>query len=275
MPTGLSIHLGVNNPGGENCSGSTLTGSENDARAMQALAGARDFRTALLPPEQTTRRRVWKELATAAHALRSGDILLVTFSGHGTQVRDHDDERDFYDETWCLADGELIDDCLHHAWAKFRAGVRIVVVSDSCKSGTVQMRAWGGNMRLASSALREQRARELAAWDSSFRAADAALAPEIADLVLERRRRSSVRIAANVLLLAACGEGEDAQERGGHGLFTRTLLDIWRGGFDGTYADLIRAVRRGVSGENPRQHPGIALDGTRDRSLLDSRAFTI
>jgi hypothetical protein len=41
------------------------------------------------------------------------------------------------DETWCLYDGQLLDDELHGAWEKFQAGVRILVFSDSCHSGTV------------------------------------------------------------------------------------------------------------------------------------------
>ena len=43
---------------------------------------------------------------------------------------------DLEDETWCLYDGELIDDELAELWAHFAKGVRIVVLSDSCHSGT-------------------------------------------------------------------------------------------------------------------------------------------
>jgi hypothetical protein len=41
------------------------------------------------------------------------------------------------DETWCLFDGHLIDDYLRGALAKIASGVRVVVISDSCHSGTV------------------------------------------------------------------------------------------------------------------------------------------
>ena len=47
------------------------------------------------------------------------------------------EEADKLDETWCLYDGQLIDDELYFELSKFAAGVRILVLSDSCHSGTV------------------------------------------------------------------------------------------------------------------------------------------
>ena len=47
------------------------------------------------------------------------------------------DEADKQDETWCLYDGQLIDDELYFELSRFKAGVRILVLSDSCHSGTV------------------------------------------------------------------------------------------------------------------------------------------
>jgi hypothetical protein len=46
------------------------------------------------------------------------------------------------DETWCLFDGELLDDELHELWARFTRGVRVLVLSDSCHSGTVTRMAY-------------------------------------------------------------------------------------------------------------------------------------
>src|SRR6185369_3810224 len=46
-------------------------------------------------------------------------------------------EDDALDETWCLWDRQLIDDELYCLWSRFKPGVRIVVLSDSCHSGTV------------------------------------------------------------------------------------------------------------------------------------------
>ena len=67
-----------------------------------------------------------------------GDIFFLTYSGHGGQAPDlNGDEPDGKDETWCLYDGELIDDELYSSWGAFAAGVRIFLLSDSCHSGSV------------------------------------------------------------------------------------------------------------------------------------------
>ena len=70
--------------------------------------------------------------------LVSGDILLLTYSGHGGQIPDvTGEETDKLDETWCLYDGQLIDDEMYLELSRFAAGVRVLVFSDSCHSGTV------------------------------------------------------------------------------------------------------------------------------------------
>jgi len=77
-------------------------------------------------------------LDQAAKDLATGDIFFLTYSGHGGQLPDKNgDEPDGQDETWCLYDGQLVDDELYAKWAKFKPGVRIFVLSDSCHSGSV------------------------------------------------------------------------------------------------------------------------------------------
>ena len=83
----------------------------------------------------------------AAKTLKRGDTFFLTYSGHGGQVPDSNgdegcfgDTKDGMDETWCLFDRELIDDELAALYARFRAGVRILVLSDSCHSGSVTRR---------------------------------------------------------------------------------------------------------------------------------------
>ena len=74
-------------------------------------------------------------IRSAAKSLRAGDLFFLTFSGHGGQVPDvTGDEADKQDETWCLYDGQLIDDELYFELSRFAAGVRILVLSDSCHS---------------------------------------------------------------------------------------------------------------------------------------------
>ena len=81
-------------------------------------------------------------MRSAAKQLRRGDLFFLTYSGHGGQVPDvTGEEDDKKDETWCLYDGQLIDDELYFELSRFAAGVRILVLSDSCHSGTVTREA--------------------------------------------------------------------------------------------------------------------------------------
>lgn len=65
-------------------------------------------------------------------------MFVIYYSGHGGQVSDvNGDEADAYDETWCLYNGQLIDDEIYYAFSSFKEGVRIFMLSDSCHSGTV------------------------------------------------------------------------------------------------------------------------------------------
>ena len=47
------------------------------------------------------------------------------------------EETDQLDETWVLYDRQLLDDELYDLWCRFAPGVRILMISDSCHSGTV------------------------------------------------------------------------------------------------------------------------------------------
>src|SRR5205085_944566 len=104
-----------------------------------AIAEARGFgqRTMLLT-SQATVENFKTAFAEAAAALDAGDTLFITYSGHGGQVPDtNGDEPDGMDETWCLFDRELVDDELYGMFGTLAAGVRVVVLSDSCHSGSV------------------------------------------------------------------------------------------------------------------------------------------
>jgi uncharacterized caspase-like protein len=76
-------------------------------------------------------------------AAASGDVVAITFSGHGTYVPDlNGDELDGLDEGLCPYDlqtggGALIDDEIHELFMARKPGVRLVLISDSCHSGTV------------------------------------------------------------------------------------------------------------------------------------------
>ena len=136
---GYAIAIGLNaiDPAHYGTNGA-LSGCEPDANDMASIASALNYQVTKLLTAQATRQAVLAAIDDHAQRLVAGDLLVVSYSGHGGQVPDQNgDEADLLDETWCLYDGQLLDDELHAAWVKFRAGVRILALSDSCHSGTV------------------------------------------------------------------------------------------------------------------------------------------
>jgi hypothetical protein len=78
------------------------------------------------------------EIKNAVKSLVSGDFLVIHYSGHGTQVYDiHGDEKDSYDEAVYLYDGPVIDDDINSALGAIPDGATVLLLFDSCFSGTV------------------------------------------------------------------------------------------------------------------------------------------
>ena len=150
-----SLHIGLNSVAAthyEAGAGRSAAASSTPTtwRLSRARAG---WRPKVLLTKNATRAKVLAGIRAAATRLKKGDMFFLTYSGHGGQVRDvTGEEEDSRDETWCLYDGELIDDELYFALSRFAAGVRILVLSDSCHSGTVT-RALGGGRRRRDAAL--------------------------------------------------------------------------------------------------------------------------
>src|SRR5215207_9736060 len=146
MPKGLSIHLGLNTVDFRHYDGwdGLLQACEADANDMAKLAKSLGYAgTTVLLSKNGTVAKFAKAMDEAAKKLVAGDILFLSYSGHGGQVpdRDGDDDADGLDETWCLWDRQLVDDELYGLFGKFAKGVRIVLLSDSCHSGTVARNA--------------------------------------------------------------------------------------------------------------------------------------
>jgi len=143
MPTGYSLHIGINqfDRGYYGQDLSFLNAPIKDAQYWHSLAQSLGYaQTLKLEDSQAKAKVLLAQLQEWAGTLQAGDLLLITYSGHGSQVLNErlgveDNER--YDQTWCLYDRELLDDELFDCFQQFKTGVRITVVSDSCHSGTI------------------------------------------------------------------------------------------------------------------------------------------
>lgn len=146
MRRAFAVIAGVNDYPG---TGLDLSGCVNDALDMSELVRDRWRSQALVTQKVDVLMDAHATKANVTEALRSaisqagwGDRILYHWSGHGTWVPDRDgDEIDFRDEAQCLYDfqdgGLFTDDELHTLFSATRAGVGVLLLSDSCHSGTM------------------------------------------------------------------------------------------------------------------------------------------
>jgi hypothetical protein len=135
LGVGISLHVGVNQTDPFKLGAGafpTLFGCDLAARAMEGITRVRGFRRRLtLVDGAATRQAVVTWLQAAAATSRAGDLVMITFAGHGARIRD---DRPVA-RGMVLADAKLRDDDLQAELVRFRAGVRVVVIGDCCFSG--------------------------------------------------------------------------------------------------------------------------------------------
>lgn len=234
-----------------------LRAAEADALAMCQIAENRGFNSTKLLREKATRQGVIGHIVEASAQLVAGDIFFISYAGHGNQIPDTSgDEGDGLDETWCLYDGQLIDDELLVMWSQFKPGVRVLIVSDSCHSGTVNR---GGNTQeLLVGAHVTDTARSSGASAATNQTAIAVryrFMPRSAsnatflgnrDFYDEIKRNipgNIPDIKASVKLLSGCRDDQFAKDGDENGFFTSTLLKVWQDGkFDGDYHRLFEKI---------------------------------
>ncbi len=135
-----ALCIGINNYPGTHMD---LAGCVNDANDWAALLRARGFDVKMLLDSQATKAAMVEGFRSVIGAAAGTDVVVITYSGHGTYVPDTDgDEIDGLDEALCPYDlqtggAALIDDEIHDLLRARKAGVRLVLISDSCHSGTV------------------------------------------------------------------------------------------------------------------------------------------
>lgn len=130
-----AVCVGINNyPGTSN----DLQGCVNDANDWCALLNEYGFSTSLLLDSQATRQNIKTALENLVLSVKQGDVAVFTYSGHGTQVFDlSGDEGDTYDEAISVYDGTIVDDQLRTIINGIDPLATLVIISDSCFSGSV------------------------------------------------------------------------------------------------------------------------------------------
>jgi hypothetical protein len=204
-----------------------------------------------------TRSAILGAIGEAIGAAAAGDVVVVQFAGHGTQVPDLDGDEaggdtPGLDEALCpidFPDGAfVIDDDLAKLCDVIPDGVNVTFFVDCCHSGTVTRLALGTPGR--ADAAVDERPRFLVATEamkaahSRFRTALGSGAGRGAPLA-ERRE----------VLFSACRSDEVAWESNGHGEFTVRATDVLRRGVEGLTHERFHARVLEAFGPHARQHP--------------------
>lgn len=268
-PQAMSLHIGLNlvDPKAYGGWDGPLAACEFDANDMAALAHAQGVpKPAVLLTKKATRAAVLAKLRAAAKALKPGAWFLLSYSGHGGQVPDHNrDEPDRQDETWCLWDGQLIDDELYLELSRFAAGVRVLVLSDSCHSGSVTRERAppppppGMRSKLMPAAVQRRVYAEhkdfydqlqVAVAKATGGAGKALVDPDAALAALTHSGAAAQaaslvgRIKPAVVLISGCQDNQTSLDGEHNGAFTEALLKVWNhGAFDGPHGSFHARIR--------------------------------
>jgi len=269
MGKGKSLHIGLNFVDPHHYDGwdGKLNACENDASDMENISRSLKFETKLLLREKATRNSVKNAIEQAGKELKDGDIFYISYSGHGGQLPDrNEDEPDGRDETWCLFDGELVDDELRLLWKKFAKGVRIFVTSDSCHSGSIIKSRVNSN-----SVVPGLRAKfmntdiGLRVYSKNYDFYE--------DILRNTPVVKSHEIKASVLLISGCQDNQYSYDGDENGSFTSALKIIWNGGkFIGDYPKFHRRI---VEILPSYQTPNYMTVGFKNYFFEDQKPFTI
>lgn len=137
---GRALCIGINEYPGTNAN---LNGCVNDADEWARILGSNySYEVSKRLEAEATREGILDGLKSIVGQAQPKDRLIITFSGHGTFVPDDSgDETDKADEAWCPSDvmtsRVIMDDEIAAIFRTAPKGVRIVMISDSCHSGTM------------------------------------------------------------------------------------------------------------------------------------------
>jgi metacaspase-1 len=270
--TGIALTLGLNAVDPAHYAGwsGELTACEFDANDMAEIFKSKGFQVKTLLTKDATRANLIDGISKAANSLKPGDIFALSYSGHGGQVPDlNGDEPDDLDETWCLYDGEFIDDELNAQFAKFAEGVRILLFSDSCHSGSVAKLAYLKFIRSTDSKTRYRNMPidiGLRVYQKNKSFYDRILKdPSLKD--------AEDAVKASVLLISGCQDDQLSADGDANGLFTSQLKFVWNDGkFKGNYRTFHKKIYKLMPFD---QKPNYFTTGERNTKFEKQQVFKI
>ncbi|MEJ8836940.1 caspase family protein [Ramlibacter sp. AN1133] len=250
-----------------------LSGCVNDAQTWAGALTRLGFQTRMLVNGQATRAGIDAALRELIGQSRAGDVIVLQYAGHGTNVADLDgDETDGRDEALCpvdFASGALfIDDDIARVFATLPEGVNLTVFMDCCHSGTNTRFAVGlepGALAVppGTKARYVPPSPALDQAHAEFRQQNASLTREV------RAGGTGGAEAMRHVKFSACLDTEVALESGGNGEFTRRAARVLGRGIQGLSNEAFLQAVLTEFGSNAQQRPMLdCASGARAAPLL-------
>ncbi len=267
----VSLHIGINNVD-SNYYGQIvppLSGCINDMNNIRDWATSIGYSANTLSNEQATRKKIQDEILRLGNLAGSDGILLISYSGHGapldeSQGTDDDKEETGKDQAWVAYDGFLVDDLINECFCKLPENLRIVVISDSCFSGSIT--------------------RVFGTPDSEFQTKRSISFDQVRAILNQNNQelndiqfQSTNDPKASVILLSACTDKQFAFESNSQGLFTVELLK--------TFTELINSANKNVNYQQfldlilqkikDQQQPQFKTTGKANDAFINQFPFSI
>lgn len=278
MARGIALTIGLNSVDPNHYAGwsGDLNACEADAEDMASIANAQKFQTETLLTKDATIQKVTEKIRNASKGLQSGDIFLLSYSGHGGQLPDlNNDEPDSNDETWCLYDGELVDDQLYSLLGEFSDNVRILVFSDSCHSGTVIKVAYFSDKIDMVNTNIDSTGRRFRFLPTGVALRTYRKNRNFYDSVLkdENLKNSADTVKASGMLISGCQDNQLSLDGAFNGLFTSQVLKVWKdGSFDGDYHNFHKEILNRMP---QTQSPNLFMIGQKNPNFESQKPFSI
>lgn len=264
------LHFGLNKSRYDTFSKARdLRHAENDAIAYHAICESLGYESGVFLARNATISNFTENLNNFAKKCTSGDLLVLSFSGHGSRVKDiNKDEEDQYDEILVFYDKMILDDQIKVQFSKFDVGSNILYITDCCYSGTVS------RFRLESNALK------ISDTDHIERGFDSDIAQGVFNSTDEYIKIKSninerdVKVRSSIIHIAACQDDEKSWDGSvvmKHGLLTHRLLRTWDNGiFEGDHQLFFNKIAEKMGGN---QNPKLSYEGLINESFKKSKPF--
>lgn len=237
----ISVHFGINefDPKyyGSKCE---LGGCINDSKYMKQEAIKQGFTATLYTNEACTKAKYIQRLTEAANELVEGDIFLYSQSSHGT-FKVIGGERH---TGLCMYDSITWDQETKQLLSKFKKGVLIIFISDSCFAQ--------GNYRSISIQGENKEGTKVRYIDSKNIPMDVIY------------NKKNIDFKANIIAYGSSNQFQSSLDLGDMGLFTAKLKEVTGKGELLNYFQVFRRVEKAIADAGYQQSPVFQVENGAD-----------